>query len=317
MKRYSDNYDELRKETSRLPVIPLKYLEHHKGVPNEIVVDKNTETMYVVDDDYDLLPLGKNVNVIKKYVKIDYDTTLVPIGETLKKGDSISVTENGINIAENLVFTLNETSIKAEGDYVWQGGFEEIIFCFTIIRNQEKVDTNTEPEELVLPEFGEAGQVLIKTDSGIAWADLDITQAQYETIVANTLGEEFIQDEETESVVNASIATPNTFPSNGTIGQVLVRTAEGMGWVDADITKEQYEDIVTNTLGEKYIVNLEGGLLYDSIDSVEIPNGIPFNGQPGQILFKTESWVEWQDVELNQIQYRRIISNTLGDNFIV
>lgn len=316
MEKYSDNYGELKKETSRIPVLPLTYVNRHKAAPNEILTDENTETMWLKTSNGRLVPLGKNTIIIQKYIKIDYDTTLIPIGETLHKGDAITVYQNGVYLAENLVYRINDTSIKAEGDYVWKGSFEEIVFAFTIIRNQEAEET-VDDTNIVLPEFGEAGQVLVKTESGIAWADLDITNKQYETIIANTLGEEYIEHDNVEDQYNnASIASPESFPE-GNIGQVLVRTSDGMGWVDVDITKEKYEDIVTNTLGEKYIVNLEGGLLYDNIDSVPIPNGIPFNGTPGQILFKTESWCEWQDVELNNVQYRRIISNTLGDDFIV
>lgn len=317
MKKYSDNYGELRKETSRIPVLPQTYINKHKAVANEILTDENTETLWLKTTDGRLVPLGKNTTIIQKYIKIDYDTTLIPLGETLHKGDAITVYQNGVYLAENLVYKINDTSIKAEGDYKWKGSFEEIIFAFTIIRNQETLDA-VDDENITLPEFGEAGQVLVKTESGIAWADLDLTTKQYETIIANTLGEEYIEHDNVDDsqYSNASIATPESFPE-GTIGQVLVRTSDGMGWVDVDITKEKYEDIVTNTLGEKYIVSLEGGLLYDNIDSVPIPNGIPLNGTPGQILFKTESWCEWQDVELNNVQYRRIISNTLGDNFIV
>ena len=66
--KYSDNYAELRKVTARLPVIPLQYDYKHKGVINEIVVSKDKENIFVVDDDYELLPLGKNVKVITKYI---------------------------------------------------------------------------------------------------------------------------------------------------------------------------------------------------------------------------------------------------------
>lgn len=317
MKKYSDNYGELRKETSRIPVLPQTYINRHKAVPNEILTDENTETLWLKTTDGRLVPLGKNTTVIQKYIKIDYDTTLIPLGETLHKGDNVTVYQNGVYLAQNLVYKINDTSIKAEGDYCWKGSFEEIIFSLIIIRTQETLG-GTDKEDIVLPEFGEAGQVLVKTESGIAWADLDITDKQYETIVSNTLGEEYVEHDDVDDSQynNVSIATPESFPE-GSIGQVLVRTTDGMGWVDVDITKQKYEDIVNNTLGKKYIVNLEGGLLYDGIDSVPIPKGIPFDGTPGQILFKTESWCEWQDVELNNVQYRRIISNTLGDNFIV
>ena len=317
MKKYSDNYGELRKETSRIPVLPQTYINRHKAVPNEILTDENTETLWLKTTDGRLVPLGKNTTVIQKYIKIDYDTTLIPLGETLHKGDNVTVYQNGVYLAQNLVYKINDTSIKAEGDYSWKGSFEEIIISLIIIRTQATLG-GTNKEDIVLPEFGEAGQVLVKTETGIAWADLDITDKQYETIVSNTLGQEYIEHDDVDDSQynNISIATPESFPE-GSIGQVLVRTTDGMGWVDVDITKEKYEDIVNNTLGKKYIVNLEGGLLYDGIDSVPIPKGIPFDGTPGQILFKTESWCEWQDVELNNVQYRRIISNTLGDNFIV
>lgn len=314
MKRYIDNYNEFRKQTSRKPVIPLVHGEAHKRVVDEIIVDIKEEAIYGVDEDLEMLPLGKNLEVIKKHILINYDTTLVPIGETLRDGDTVLVSQNGLNIVENVMFTVGSTSIRSMPSQFWNGSLEEILFGFTILRTKQK--RTISDEEIILPSMGNPGQVLIRTLEGIAWADLDITDGQYSEFIIDSLGDKYINNEPSnDRNIGLSNIMPDVFPE-GIVGQVLVKTPTGMGWMDVDITKEQYEDSITNTIGSKYIVNMNGGPVYDNIDSVVIPPGIPKDGEPGQILFKTESSTEWKDVEMTNTQYKTIIANTLGDKYV-
>ena len=154
----------------------------------------------------------------------------------------------------------------------------------------------------------------------MAWADVDITETQYETIVANTLGEDYIVEDTVKSTTSSTAKVPSSFPTGGTSGQALTRTASGMVWADVDITENQYEDIVSNTIGTSYIVDL--GSLLDAVENADdslatdIPIDLPQDGTIGQVLFKTDAGVEWKDLEITKSQYRAIISNTLGDEYI-
>ena len=311
--KYSDNYAELRKVTARLPVIPLQYDYKHKGVINEIVVSKDKENIFIVDDDYELLPLGKNVKVITKYIFIRRDVTLVPLGETFREGDHLSVTQNGLQLAEGVHYKKNKTSISGINGYKWNGSFEEILFIFTIIRNQEKgMDVE---EEIIIPQDGRTGTILIKVDNTICWASYDLTDELYEGMITANLGSMYVDDTEVDRYMSEPAPLPETFPQEGTTGQVLVRTENGIGWCDINITKETYVDAVTNSIGVNYIAEV-GDLMYDNIDTVELPEGLPPDGEPGDLLYKTDTWCKWGLSDLSNVEYRRTVSNIFGDGYV-
>lgn len=319
---YQDRYDEVRKKNSRKPIIPLKYKFKHKGIPDEIVVDKDTQKLYVVSDNYELLPLGGNsISVMENKVSITADTTSVDTGLEITEGDILLVFQNGMKITEGLTYNIDGNSIvKING--VWNGDLEEIIFTFILINSDytPNIPDNPSDEDIILPTDGSNGQILIKTTNGMAWADVDISQEQYETIIANTLGTDYLVSETNNNSTNKSINVPSSFPQNGITGQALVRTSTGMAWADVDITEIQYEEIVNNTLGSSYIVDIES--LQNALSNINnlisksIPEGLPQNGTSGQVLYKTDAGSEWKDVDLTDTAYRTIISNTLGDNYI-
>ena len=249
-------------------------------------------------------------------VLVTADTNIVDTGLIIPEKSSLIVTQNGMKISEGINYTINGNSIqKING--VWNGDLEEILFTFVLFENSK--NSSQDIEDVVLPSGGENGQILVRTASGMAWADVDITNDSYQTIVANTLGANYLVEGE-DTNVGRSTSIPNTFPSNGIAGQALTRTASGMAWADVDITRETYENIVTDTIGSVYIVDITQ--LSNSINdtsnltSTGIPVELPQNGSSGQVLYKTAAGVEWKDLDLTDTSYRTIVSNTLGNSYI-
>lgn len=324
---YQDNYGEVNKVNSRKPVIPLKYGQSYKGVPNEIVLDKDKAKLYAVDDNFELIPIvgssGNCISVSSHTQSITSSTTKVDIGYSLNKGDILIVYQNGIRLNEGINYIVNGTEIqKING--IWDADLEEIVFTFTLFKkiSESSDDSDVNPDDnIILPQNGSNGQILIKTVSGMAWADVDITDEQYRTVILNTIGEDYILGESTNNNATRSVKVPESFPKNGVSGQALVRTNNGMVWADVDITEEQYENIVDNTIGKKYIVNIVSlaealDIQVQSLESTKIPEGIPFDGTSGQVLYKTDAGVEWKDLDLTNTAYNNIISNTLGDEYL-
>lgn len=324
---YQDNYGEVNKVNSRKPMIPLKYAQSYKGVPDELVLDIDNAKLYAVNDNYKLIPIVGNadgVKIVKRTQSITANTNTVNIGLTISEGDTLEVKQNGITINEGINYTIeNGQIVKING--IWNGDLEEIIFTFTLFKKQSSSSGGTvDPggdDDVILPQNGENGQILIKTVSGMAWADVDITDEQYRTIVQNTLGSDYLLGESTNNHATRSVKVPDSFPQNGVTGQALVRTANGIVWADVDITEEQYDDIIDNTIGTKYTVSLTSlaealEISVQSLEPVKIPEGIPFNGEEGQVLYKTDAGVEWKDLDLTNTAYRNIISNTLGDKYL-
>lgn len=311
---YSGNYDELRKKTARKPVIPLQYEYRHKGVFDEFIIDKDTETCYVVDEEYNLIPLGKNVEVIEKHCLITEDVTEVPIGTNLHEGDSLIVTQNSMRLVEGIHYTKGSMSIKAVEGYEWNGDLEEILFTFLIIRNQQKEIIGT-TDPIGVPD-GKVGTVLIRTEKGVAWADYDLTDTQYTDMVARVFGQEYVDLSQTERYVSEEEDMPEDFPKKYITGQVLVRTANGVGWMDVDITERTYEDMVANSFGSKYVIQLDGPLVFTQVESVPMPANIPTDGEEGDLLYKTKDWCRWGTSDLDYMQYIKMISTTIGDQYL-
>lgn len=325
---YQDNYGEVNKVNSRKPMIPLKYDQSYKGVPDELVLDIKKAKLYAVNDNYKLIPIVGNadgVKIIRRTQSITANTNSVNIGLVIAKGDTLEVKQNGITINEGINYNIeNGQIVKIKG--VWNGDLEEIIFTFTLFKKQsssgggETVDPGDD-DDVILPQNGENGQILIKTVSGMAWADVDITDEQYRSIVQNTIGADYLVGESTNNHATRSVRVPSSFPQNGITGQALVRTTDGIVWADVDITEEQYDDIIDNTIGTKYTVSLTSlaeacEISAQSLEPVKIPEGIPFDGEEGQVLYKTDAGVEWKDLDLTNTAYRNIISNTLGDKYL-
>lgn len=325
---YQDNYGEVNKVNSRKPMIPLKYTQSYKGVPDELVLDIEHAKLYAVNDDFKLIPIVGNadgVKIVRATKVITANTDKVAIGLTIAEGDTLEVKQNGVAINEGINYTIdNGNIVKLNG--IWNGDLEEIVFTFTLFKKQTSsggggtIDPGDD-DDVILPHNGENGQILIKTVSGMAWADVDITDEQYRTIVQNTIGADYILGESTNNNATRSVRVPKTFPQNGVSGQALVRTADGMVWADVDITEEQYDDIIDNTIGTKYTVSLTSlaqalEISVQSLEPTKIPEGIPFDGESGQVLYKTDAGVEWKDLDLTNTAYRTIISNTLGDKYL-
>ena len=317
---YQDNYGEVRKVNSRKAVVPLKYKFKHKAKPDEIVLDIEKAMLYAMNDNYELIPIGggNGINVLINTVSVTSDTNIIDTGLNLSENSTLIVTQNGMRITEGRNYTINGNNIiKMNG--VWNGDLEEIIFTFTLFENGTGGYTPPS-EDIILPSGGENGQILVKTSSGMAWADVDITNDSYNTIVTNTLGADYILENTNENNTSSSIQVPTTFPQNGISGQALTRTITGMAWADVDITKEVYENIVTDTIGNVYIVDITqlANAINDTsaLSSTTIPGELPQNGTDGQILYKTAAGVEWKDLDLTDTSYRTIISNTLGDSYI-
>ena len=314
---YQDNYGEVRKVNSRKPIIPLDYKFKHKGIPQEIVVDPEDRKLYYVDDYYNLIEIGgqNSISIIQNQVVLNQSTNVIAIGVEVTDTMTILVYENGMKLKEGRNYNIIGNNIeKVSGQ--WDADLEEMIFDFVIFNNI----SSSSSSDSILPTNGTNGQILIRTSSGMAWADVDITETQYETIVANTLGEDYIVEDTVKSTTSSTAKVPSSFPTGGTSGQALTRTASGMVWADVDITENQYEDIVSNTIGTSYIVDL--GSLLDAVENADdslatdIPIDLPQDGTIGQVLFKTDAGVEWKDLEITKSQYRAIISNTLGDEYI-
>ena len=314
---YQDNYGEVRKVNSRKPIIPLDYKFKHKGIPQEIIVDPEDRKLYYVDDYYNLIEIGgqNSISIIQNQVVLNQSTNVIAIGVEVTDTMTILVYENGIKLKEGRNYNIIGNNIeKVSGQ--WDADLEEMIFDFVIFNNI----SSSSSSDSILPTNGSNGQILIRTSSGMAWADVDITETQYETIVANTLGEDYIVEDTVKSTTSSTAKVPSSFPTGGTSGQALTRTASGMVWADVDITENQYEDIVSNTIGTSYIVDL--GSLLDAVENADdslatdIPIDLPQDGTIGQVLFKTDAGVEWKDLEITKSQYRAIISNTLGDEYI-
>lgn len=314
---YQDNYGEVRKVNSRKPIIPLDYKFKHKGIPQEIVVDPEDRKLYYVDDYYNLIEIGgqNSISIIQNQVVLNQSTNVIAIGVEVTDTMTILVYENGMKLKEGRNYNIIGNNIeKVSGQ--WDADLEEMIFDFVIFNNI----SSSSSSDSILPTNGSNGQILIRTSSGMAWADVDITETQYETIVANTLGEDYIVEDTVKSTTSSTAKVPSSFPTGGTSGQALTRTASGMVWADVDITENQYEDIVSNTIGTSYIVDL--GSLLDAVENADdslatdIPIDLPQDGTIGQVLFKTDAGVEWKDLEITKSQYRAIISNTLGDEYI-
>lgn len=323
---YQDNYGEVNKVNSRKPIIPLKYGQSYKSVPNEIVLDIDRAKLYGVNDDFKLIPIVGNGTCIRVYShtqSITSSTNKVDIGYTVSQGDVLTVLQNGVRINEGVNYIVNNTEIqKING--IWDADLEEIVFTFTLFKKVSESDdgSDTNPDDsVILPQNGANGQILIKTVSGMAWADVDITDEQYKTVILNTLGEDYILGESTNNNATRSVKVPESFPQNGVTGQALVRTDDGIVWADVDITEEQYENILDNTIDKKYIVNIMSlaevlDIDVQSLESSKIPEGIPFDGTSGQVLYKTDAGVEWKDLDLTNTAYNSIISNTLGDEYL-
>lgn len=314
---YQDNYGEVRKVNSRKPIIPLDYKFKHKGIPQEIVVDPEDRKLYYVDDYYNLIEIGgqNSISIIQNQVVLNQSTNVIAIGVEVTDTMTILVYENGMKLKEGRNYNIIGNNIeKVSGQ--WDADLEEMIFDFVIFNNIGSSSSS----DSILPTNGSNGQILIRTSSGMAWADVDITETQYETIVANTLGEDYIVEDTVKSTTSSTAKVPSSFPTGGTSGQALTRTASGMVWADVDITENQYEDIVSNTIGTSYIVDL--GSLLNAVENADdslatdIPIDLPQDGTIGQVLFKTDAGVEWKDLEITKSQYRAIISNTLGDEYI-
>lgn len=314
---YQDNYGEVRKVNSRKPIIPLDYKFKHKGIPQEIIVDPEDRKLYYVDDYYNLIEIGgqNSISIIQNQVVLNQSTNVIAIGVEVTDAMTILVYENGMKLKEGRNYNIIGNNIeKVSGQ--WDADLEEMIFDFVIFNNI----SSSSSSDSILPTNGSNGQILIRTSSGMAWADVDITETQYETIVANTLGEDYIVEDTVKSTTSSTAKVPSSFPTGGTSGQALTRTASGMVWADVDITENQYEDIVSNTIGTSYIVDL--GSLLDAVENADdslatdIPIDLPQDGTIGQVLFKTDAGVEWKDLEITKSQYRAIISNTLGDEYI-
>ena len=314
---YQDNYGEVRKVNSRKPIIPLDYKFKHKGIPQEIIVDPEDRKLYYVDDYYNLIEIGgqNSISIIQNQVVLNQSTNVIAIGVEVTDTMTILVYENGMKLKEGRNYNIIGNNIeKVSGQ--WDADLEEMIFDFVIFNNI----SSSSSSDSILPTNGSNGQILIRTSSGMAWADVDITETQYETIVANTLGEDYIVEDTVKSTTSSTAKVPSSFPTGGTSGQALTRTASGMVWADVDITENQYEDIVSNTIGTSYIVDL--GSLLDAVENADdslatdIPIDLPQDGTIGQVLFKTDAGVEWKDLEITKSQYRAIISNTLGDEYI-
>lgn len=317
---YQDNYGEVRKVNSRKAVVPLKYKFKHKAKPDEIVLDIEKAMLYAMNDNYELIPIGggNGINVLINTVSVTSDTNIIDTGLNLSENSTLIVTQNGMRITEGRNYTINGNNIiKMNG--VWNGDLEEIIFTFTLFENGTGGYTPPS-EDIILPPGGENGQILIKTSSGMAWADVDITNDSYNTIVANTLGTDYILEDASTNNTSSSVQVPTVFPQNGISGQTLTRTVNGMAWADVDITQEVYENIVTDTIGNVYIVDITqlANAINDTsaLSSTTIPDELPQNGTDGQILYKTAAGVEWKDLDLTDTSYRTIISNTLGDSYI-
>lgn len=314
---YQDNYGEVRKVNSRKPIIPLDYKFKHKGIPQEIIVDPEDRKLYYVDDYYNLIEIGgqNSISIIQNQVVLNQSTNVIAIGVEVTDTMTILVYENGMKLKEGRNYNIIGNNIeKVSGQ--WDADLEEMIFDFVIFNNI----SSSSSSDSILPTNGSNGQILIRTSSGMAWADVDITETQYETIVANTLGEDYIVEDTVKNTTSSTAKVPSSFPTGGTSGQALTRTASGMVWADVDITENQYEDIVSNTIGTSYIVDL--GSLLDAVENADdslatdIPIDLPQDGTIGQVLFKTDAGVEWKDLEITKSQYRAIISNTLGDEYI-
>lgn len=317
---YQDNYGEVRKVNSRKPIIPLDYKYKHKGIPAEIIVDPEDRKLYYVDDYYNLIEIGgqNNINIIKKQVILTQSNNAVSIGTEITDDMALFVYENGAALKEGRNYNVVGDHIeKINGN--WNADLEEIVFDFVIYNNLRASGSDDDSGEL-LPQNGTNGQILIKTSSGMAWADVDITDDQYDEIIGNTLGTSYLSDEEVIHTSQKSIKVPSKFPTGGISGQALTRTATGMVWADVDITETQYTDMVTNTIGTKYVVNLLS--LLDAIDNADdntatdIPIELPQDGSIGQVLFKTDAGTEWKDLEITNTTYRNIIANTLGDKYV-
>lgn len=320
MNPYQDNYGEVRKVNSRKPIIPLDYKFKHKGVPAEIIVDPEGRKIYYVDDYYNLVELGgqNNITITKKQVVLTQSNNAISIGTEITENMALFVYENGMILKEGRNYNIVGDHIeKING--TWDADLEEIVFDFVIYGNLGSSSSSDDSGQL-LPNNGTNGQILIKTSSGMAWADVDITDDQYNTIVGNTLGTSYLSDEQVTHKTKSSIKVPSKFPTGGISGQALTRTATGMVWADVDITETQYTDMVTNTIGTKYIVNLLS--LLDAINkadddrATDIPVELPQDGSIGQVLFKTDAGAEWKDLEITNTTYRNIIANTLGDKYV-
>lgn len=111
---YQDNYGEVNKVNSRKPMIPLKYEQSYKGVPDELVLDIKKAKLYAVTDNYKLIPIVGNadgVKIIRRTQSITANTNTVNIGLVIAKGDTLEVKQNGITINEGINYNIENGQI--------------------------------------------------------------------------------------------------------------------------------------------------------------------------------------------------------------
>lgn len=199
----------------------------------------------------------------------------------------------------------SNTIFLIEGD--WPGG------GITVAWN----NVTGKPDVMINPINWSTGQVLTKTSWGYAWANaqswsnaVELTQAQYDALTPEEKAADVIYlitgQWQTLTIAWSNVTDkPDVMivPSNGNIGQVLTKTANGYEWSDGwsnaiKLTQVQY-DALTPAQKQADVIYLitwtawEITVAWNNVTDKPDVMIDPGNWNTGDVLTKTASGFEW------------------------
>ena len=177
---------------------------------------------------------------------------------------------------------------KTESGYVWADDLvgESITIDSSLSTTstnpiQNNVVTAALNNKITAPSNGTNGQVLSKTSNGYAWVD------QTPSITIDSVLSNSSVNPVQNKIITEALSTKITMPSNGSVGQVLKKTSNGVEWSD-DLTGESIT--IDSTLSLSSTNPVQNKVIKAALDEkLTIPSG----GTNGQVLSKTSTGYTW------------------------